>query len=229
MLHEMGHTLGLAHSATSYSFMNYNVRPFTNRSDDKRIEPLPDDREALRFLYPDPGSTEKDAAVAVTWYNRAATSASGASIAEQLCRPSTGTAYSPSIFDDYCGVDATGAPGSTDVCPGDYLYVRYAIANYGTEPLTVNEQLWFSTNVTLNTTAGADKQSLTAPAAQALSHQSSYRQGRKFTVPTTASYDTDYYPILFIDSGADYASEESQQNNWIPLRTKVHVKSAGDC
>ena len=43
------------------------------------------------------------------------------------------------------------------------------------------------------------------------------------------SYDTDYYPVLFLDSGADYTLEESQQNNAIPLRTKVHIKTAAEC
>jgi hypothetical protein len=228
MLHEMGHNLGLAHSDTSYSFMNYAVRPFTNRADDKRIEPLPDDREFLREVYPG-SADETDAAVTVTWYDTDDVSSGGASNAKQLCRPSTGTAYSPDIFDPYCGVDVNGDPGSIEVCPNDYLYVRYAIANYGTEPLTVTEELWFSKNVTLDTAAGADKQSPTVPAAKLLSPQSSYRQGRKFKVPTSVSWNTWYYPIMFIDSGADYASEESTQNNWIPLRIKVHVKRSADC
>jgi hypothetical protein len=52
ILHELGHTFGLAHSDTSYSYMNYNVLPWSNRDDDKRVEPLADDREALREIYP---------------------------------------------------------------------------------------------------------------------------------------------------------------------------------
>ena len=228
MLHEIGHTLGLGHSDTSYSFMNYSVRPFTNRDDAKRVEPLPDDREGLRFLYP-ATSTEKDAAVAVTWYDTSVPGNNGAAIAKLLCRPSRGTAFSPGLFDDYCGVDAGGNSGSTDVCPNQMLYVRYAIANYGTDPLTVNEQLWFSKNVTLDRTSGFDKKSPTSPAAKSLSHQSSYGMGRKFKVPATLSYDTDYYPIIFIDSGADFATEESTQNNAIPLRIMIHVKSQADC
>lgn len=233
LLHEMGHTLGIAHSDSSYSFMNYVVRPWTNRSDEKRIESLPDDREALRFLYPN-ASTEKDAAVTVTWYKRDVNDnptnpGDEAADALLLCRPSTGVAFSNNIFSKYCGVDAAGNAGSTDVCPGDVLYVRYTMANYGTEALTVDQRLWFSTSTWLNTTAGADKQSPSTPAPKVLLPQRSYRIGIGFKVPNTVSYDTNYYPIIFIDSGADYASEESQQNNWIPLRSTIHVKSAANC
>ena len=230
ILHELGHNLGIAHSDHSYSFMNYDVRPWTNRADEKRIEYLPDDREALRTLYP-AATTEMDAAVTVTWFDNSPgnVSASGAATGKLLCAPSTGVNYSPSIFDAVCGVDAAGNSGSTDVCPGDYLYVRYGIANYGTESLTVDERLYFSTNTWLDTAAGSDKLSLTAPAASVLNSQSSYRKGRKYQVPSTVNFNTDYYPILFIDSGADYAGEESQQNNWIPLRGKIHIKPSSSC
>ena len=35
---------------------------------------------------------------------------------------------------------------------------------------------------------------------------------------------TDYYPIIFMNTGAEYTAEESQDNNWIPLRKLVTVK-----
>jgi hypothetical protein len=227
ILHELGHTLGLAHSDHSYSFMNYEIRPFTNREDAKRVEFLPDDREALRELYGNT-ATEIDAAVATTWFDATDVSGSGAAAAKRLCKPSTGVAYSPSIFDEYCGVDAGGNAGAIRVCPGDDLYVRYALANYGTETLVVNEQLWFSRNSWLNTGAGADVVSPTVKPDRTLDPQSSYRLGRTFEVPSGLIWNRTYYPILFID-GDDLTNEESEQNNWIPLRARIKIKPEADC
>ena len=64
ILHELGHNLSLAHSNDSYDYMNaghrfLHARPWSNRPDDKRIEPLPDMRLALRTLYGN-GLAEKD-------------------------------------------------------------------------------------------------------------------------------------------------------------------------
>ena len=47
-------------------------------------------------------------------------------------------------------------------------------------------------------------------------------------VPNTVSYNTEYYPIINL-AGADVANEESQQNNWIPLRDTIYVKPALAC
>ncbi len=44
-----------------------------------------------------------------------------------------------------CGVDGT-ASGSTDVCAGDQLKTRVALANYSTESMQVTTELYFSSD-----------------------------------------------------------------------------------
>ncbi|HLL84711.1 MAG TPA: hypothetical protein VK420_18735 [Longimicrobium sp.] len=223
LLHELGHTLGLAHAPDSYSYMNYGNRPWSNRATEKRIEPLPDDREALRDLYP-ATTTEVDLAVYNTWYEAVA---SGPADAQLLCRPSTGTAFSPDKFDDYCGVTAAGAFGATEVCPGDRVYLRYAMTNFGTSSITFDEEAWFSTDTTFD--SAVDVRSSTVGLATTLGAQSSLRTGRSFLVPTGLAWDSDYYILVHLDSGATLASEESQQNNAIPMRIPLHIKAQALC
>ena len=226
VMHELLHSFGLNHTSTSYSFLNYNYWPWANRDDDNlMVDPLPDDREALRHFYPGT-ATETDLGVTTTWFDSASIS-KGAAIAKRLCKPSTGVDYSPSKFDATCGVDASGASGSTEVCPGDTLYVRYALVNYGTTDVTVDEELWFSQNDNLNRTAGADIVSPTQVTAHVASANSSYRWGRKYQVPSGLAWDADYYPILWLDTAG--LAERSSQNNWIPLRATVHVKAQTSC
>lgn len=226
LLHELGHNYSLAHSTDSYTFMNSGTssttgRPWSNRRDDKRIEPLPDTRRALRQLYGN-GTDEMDVAALNTWFD----DSTGASPAPQrlLCKPSNGTDFSPSIFDDFCGVDDTGAPGTADLCLGEDIYTRIALPNYGTDDMTVDVELWFSQNDWLNRDAGADIASPTVKTGITLSAGTSARKGFTFEVPTTLVPGTEYYPIIFVNSGTDLSSEESQQNNWIPLRHKITAR-----
>jgi hypothetical protein len=226
LMHELGHNLSLAHSTDSYTFMNSGTstttgRPWSNRRDDKRIEPLPDMRRALRDLYGN-GTTETDVAALVTWYD----DTTGASPAPQrlLCNPSAGVDFSPGLFDSSCGVDAAGAPGSRDVCIGENVYTRVALPNYGTGDMTVDVELWFSENDYLNRVAGADIRSPTVKNLT-ISDATSARRGFWFEVPAGLTAGTDYFPVIFVDSGASFASEESQQNNWIPLRRTITVQS----
>ena len=228
LLHELGHTLGLAHNDHGFSAMNYDVRPWSNRIDEKMMEFLPDDREALRYLYPG-AATEKDVAVLMTWFDSTDISSSGAATQKKLCAPSKGIGYSPSKFDPTCGVRASGVDGSTRVCPGDKIYTRYAAANYSTMDMTMDEELWFSKNDWLNRTAGVDKKSATSYASLTVLANQSQRKGKSFIVPSGLDWDTDYYPILFLDTGSDLANEESEQNNWIPLRATIHVKRQVAC
>lgn len=226
LLHELGHNLGLAHEDSDYSFMNTGARPWTNRADHKRVEYLPDDREALRFLYPGT-ATERDVAVTVTWPSTNVSS--GRAEDKLLCKPSKGDDYSSDIFSETCGVNADGSDGSLDVCPGDRLYVRYTLANYSNVDLEVTEELWFSKNTWLNRTAGVDLQSPTQKSPKTVNANRSHRMGRKYDVPDDVQFGREYYPILFADSGADFEDEESQQNNWIPLRTRIRVKDMIEC
>jgi hypothetical protein len=224
-LHEMLHGLGFNHSDSSYSFMNYNVLPWANRGDEEdMVDPLPDDREGMRAFYGN-SNTQTDLGVLMTWYSDQ--TSFKASLDKLLCAPSTGVDYSPSQFDPTCGVDATGASGSTEVCPGDTLYVRYALVNYGNTDVTVDEELWFSLNDNLNRTAGLDIVSPTTRAAHVSSANTSVRWGRRYAVPSGLNWDTDYYPIIWLDTAG--VAERSDQNNWIPLRATIHIKPQASC
>lgn len=224
ILHELGHNLSLAHTTDSYDFMNggsssTHARPWANRADEKRVEPLPDMRRALRALYGN-GVAEKDVAALLTWFD----DTTGASPAPQrlLCQPSKGVGFSAGLFDATCGVDAAGLAGSTTVCSGDTLYTRVAIPNYGTADMDVDIELWFSTDATLDRSGGADLQS-PGVVAITVGSASSARRGLTFEVPAGLVPGASYYPIVFLNSGADYSLEESQDNNWIPLRGPVSV------
>jgi hypothetical protein len=227
ILHELGHTLSLAHTLTGYSFMNATTWPWSNRASENQIEFLPDDRNALRVLYGN-GVAETDLAALVTWFDTTVP-VNGAAVGKLLCQPTGGTAFSPGIFDPTCGVDAAGAAGSTTVCPGDTLYTRYTAANYSTVALNVDAELWFSENSWLNMTAGADQLSPTAPATFNLVGNVASRRGVGFQVPLSVAYDTEYYPILHLNTGASLAGEESQQNNWIPLVGKIRIDTQANC
>lgn len=226
LLHELGHNYSLAHSTDSYTFMNSGTstttgRPWSNRRDDKRIEPLPDMRRALRDLYGN-GTDETDVAALNTWFD----DSTGASPAPQrlLCKPSSGVDFSPSIFDEFCGITSTGADGSDDVCIGENIYTRVALPNYGTDDMTVDVELWFSQNDWLNRDAGADVASPTVKTGITLSAGTSARKGFKFEVPDDLVPGTEYYPIIFVNSGTELSNEESDRNNWIPLRHKITAR-----
>jgi hypothetical protein len=226
LMHELGHNLSLAHSTDSYTYMNSGTsttdgRAWSNRRDDKRVEPLPDERRALRDLYGN-GATETDVAALVTWFD----DTTGASPAPQrlLCNPSAGVDFAPGLFDASCGVDAAGAAGSRDVCIGQDVFVRVALPNYGTASMQVDVQLWFSANDNLNRTAGADIMSPTIKTLT-ISAASSARRGYTFELPAGLVAGVEYYPIIFVDSGASFNSEDSQQNNWIPLRRTITAQT----
>jgi hypothetical protein len=229
LMHELLHAAGLAHSDDSYAFMNYGDHPYANRPDAARIDPLPDDREGLRRIYPTAG-TERDVEVLNTWFDGDDISSTGAAEQKRLCQPSKGEAWSPDPYDTRCGIDAqTGAAGSTQVCPGDMLYVRYAMANDGNVAMNVDEQMWLSRDATLSRGPGGDLRSPTQPGTYLINGQRSVRTARRFAVPNGVAYGQSYHVIMFLDTGAQLGAEDSQQNNWIPLRGSIMVKSRAMC
>lgn len=221
LLHELLHTHSLAHSNSSYSFMNADNRPWANRSREKQVEPLPDDRQALRYLYGD-GATELDVAALVTWFDPVRGAPADGTL---LCMPSTGTTFSAGLFDPTCGVFGY-VSGITTVCPGETLYVRVTVVNYGTGAVTIAPELWFSTNDWLDTTAGLDQKSPTVKPGFLAAAESASARGYQFTVPTTLAPNTDYYPIINLNTGLTLPFEDSQQNNWIPLIGTIRVDNA---
>ena len=52
-MHELLHTLGLAHVTETYSMLNNTDRPFFDFGAGRMVQPLPDDIAALRTLYDD--------------------------------------------------------------------------------------------------------------------------------------------------------------------------------
>ena len=218
-LHELLHAFGLAHSNSSYSMMNYGTRPFANRAGGGKVMPLPDDVEALRDLYPAAGS-RRDLAVLNTWYEPDATSASTYPAAnhQSLCKPSAGSTWD-SMFGEYCAIDPT-----TEVCPGDNLLTRVAVANYGTESLGIEEKVWFSLDDQFSG-GGADTASSTVRTFT-LGAQSSSQQGRVFEVPRGLDFGTDYFVIVRLRGTTAGGASVS---DWIPLRGTIRTKPRPAC
>lgn len=220
LLHELLHTLGLGHTITDYAMMNYGIMPWSNQVSNAQLDLLPDDRQALRAVYPDT-STECDTAVLNTFVDPT-TELNGAAFQKLLCAPATGPGPSGSRFAPHCAF----AP-QTRVCPGDPLYVSYTIANYGTFNETLNEALWFSKNEILDVTTGSDIASPTMFSIATLKGQS-YNRWKIYNVPAGVDYDTIYYPIVFV-SGAHLTLDESDRNNWTPLVAPVRIKRPEEC
>lgn len=228
-LHELLHAVGLDHEDDAYSFMNYGIFPWANRDDlHEMIEPLPDDRQGLRAIYESSGS-ECDAAVLNTWVDKEdiINDSNGDPVAIQklLCKPGGGEGFSDldyyTFYDNYCGDDQSSS--ANYVCPGDYIYTRFTIANYSTVDLTFTEELWFSANTEWSTNDTQSSDTYT----RSVSANTSHRDGRKFRVPNSLSPGTVYYPIIKINQSS--CTEEAYRNNWIPLTGKIHIKSLDRC
>ncbi|MBI2566423.1 MAG: hypothetical protein HYV63_05260 [Candidatus Schekmanbacteria bacterium] len=211
-IHELMHAAGLEHEPQDYAFMNYGSRPWSNRSADDQIEPLPDDRQGLRALYGNSGS-EVDAAVLDTWVDSLGSSATGPADQYAICKVAGGSGWSGSTFDDYCAADP-----KTTLYEGETVYARFAIANYGTGALDFDIRLYFSTDESLSSSDVAASQVRSA----SVSANSSFRSGNTFTVPVGLTPGQEYYAIVKIEN-TNGETEESTQNNWIPLRGKIEI------
>lgn len=114
-----------------------------------------------------------------------------------LCQPSRGRDFSPSMFDDLCG---TGGPdsGSTEVCEGDTLRTRYALANYSTERMTFWAELWFSVDETW------DGNDVEAPPQLGFNRDAAHSAPRAstWTVPSLIP-GVHYHPIVRVVSMSD--------------------------
>lgn len=233
-LHELLHAFGLGHTSNSYSFLNYGIMPWANREEDEAIRPLPDDVEGIRALYPGNG-VRREVALLNTWYDHEDISDTGAAYQKQLCAPAKGDSWQDRFF-VLCGT-------STSVFPGDFIRTQVAVANYGTNEVSIVHSLYFSTDEfwdpsislfnkavslpkTLATTfysgftivpPGTDKASVTQY-NYTLGESSSARKGFTFKVPQLASGN--YYVIAHISATTPNGTVVS---DWIPLRGQIFV------
>lgn len=209
-LHELLHATGLEHEDNAYAYTNYEQMPWSNSPEGHLVEPLPDDRRGLRTLYGDGGS-ELDVAVLNTHH---LDNPGAEAIGFLNCSPSTGTWFSNLwFFGGSCGNSF-----ETEVCPGDWIFVTYNIANYGTQTANTTHRLWFSSN---SIWSGNDYPSSTV--WQSVVSKDAY-YGRYFAMPNIPPGD--YWPIIKIDTNLDESSE-STINNRIPLPGMITM--ASDC
>jgi hypothetical protein len=222
ILHEMLHAFGLHHSGDSYAQMNYDTKPWANRSDAESMQPLPDDVLALRSLYPS-STTRIDVAVLNTWYTPNADPRSPAT-GTKLCQPSVGDGLSSDLFSPYCGAGGSKA-GSQKICANDFLRVRYTVANYSTYDAIVTKELFFSKDETFHDT---DPDSFTAYTGT-IKAGASQEYGMTFRVPTLGyPSGTVLHAIGRVVSQSDKdgngtTEADTVRAEWIPLRGTVTV------
>lgn len=209
-LHEMLHMAGLNHVDNQFAMMSYGSWAWTNLAPQKQMEPLPDDRQGLRVLYPSPGG-EEDLAIFNTyndpeqiWEERKVT------YQEMLCATTAGTGFAEDPFGNDCAENPT-----LEVCPGDIVYSRFTVANHGLQTISISEAMWFSENQVL------DAGDVISSNVYIRDITEDYSTGRIFQVPALAPGT--YHMIVRVVSGVLF--EEDYQNNWIPMRKQVTVKN----
>ena len=124
------------------NYPGYDGYPWANRPDHEALRPLPADVRTLRQRYPEAGS-RAEVAVLNTWFDATDPSESGAAYQQHLCQPSLGSGWSLKTSAGTCGTNGADQ-GSTEICTGDTLRTRFALANYSTEAVDVVSGLWFS-------------------------------------------------------------------------------------
>ena len=218
-VHELLHAFGLAHSADGFAMLNYGDRAWANRPEAERIKPLPDDIEGLRDLYPG-ASTRTEVGLFNSWYDPTQLSAGAYPAATQqfLCAPSGGTGWAGKL-DALCATSPV-----TQLCPGDTLYTRVAVANYGTDAVDVDMTMWLSQDDLLD-----ESVDIAAPQTRsfALGAQSSSQQGRVYTIPASAAYDAEYWVVVKAVASEQTAAGSS--SDWVPLRGKIRTLPQSSC
>jgi len=213
ILHELLHAFGLAHSANTYSYLNYGERPWANRPVGQRARPLPDDVRGMRHLYPASGS-RFDVALLNTWFTESSDPKVPAN-QSMFCKPGRGKNLGPSMFGAYCG--AADDPLPTTVCGGQSLAVQFALANYSTSAVNSSVWLYFSTDDVWSPgdIASSDYVMVNQTDAQ------SSRRGFTYKVPDLPSGY--YYPIL---RALAVDQSTSVTDDWMPLTGMV---TGGPC
>jgi hypothetical protein len=219
LLHELLHAFGLEHTQSTYAFMNHRGNggfPWTNRSPEQSVRPLPADIYELRERYP-ASDTYYDVSVTTTWFNPDFTD--GAEAAEQfgVCTPSLGDVWSRTVADGgACGENADGSSLGGCVSEGDKLRVMFAVNNGGTDEAYITYRLYMSADRTLggdlmSPTAG----SLTRPAG------ASAIVARTFTLPAVADGER-YWPIVRVQAAKGSTAgvlASTMRTDWIPLNS----------
>lgn len=216
--HELLHAFDLDHQDDEFSFLNYGNRPWANRHADDQIRPLPFDVGQLRERYP-ASDDRTEVAALTTWIDEDAAPSNGAAPQKTLCAPSRGSDFG-GRHDAHCGTGG-GASGSTDVCEGNTLRTRFALANYSTTPVDTVAQLWFSRDAEWEET---DIDSVSSHNLR-LDEAESATRGHTWTVPELdAAPGTDYYTILrvvAVPDGDDATVPVT--TDWIPLPGRVQA------
>ncbi|MCZ7583736.1 MAG: hypothetical protein M5R36_10595 [Deltaproteobacteria bacterium] len=216
-MHELLHAMGLDHERDAFSNLLYWSTPshalFTNRSSDKMVEPTPDDREGLRYLYPTE-TAERDMAVANLWVDPERYPGEQ----RKFCRPAKGFSWDTDIFASYC---PSGIISTTNLCPGDTIYARFNVMNYGTSSENAHVEAWFSTNETWSQSdyESPSEYDVGVPA------QTSIHISKRFQVPYGIPLNTTFHMIARSRPLLN-PTEESTQNNWIPLRGTLRTKAS---
>lgn len=220
-LHELLHAFGLSHS-DKYAFTNYGDRAWATDkqslsgpdAEATSIRPLPDDIAGLRFLYPATG-TQSQIAVLNTWHNPSSTQGT-AGYQRLNCKPSLGTTDSVAFDAAFCG---TGGPdaGSIEVCPDDTLHTRFTVANYSTQRVNLEAQMYLSPDDVLSTASdwiSANKYPISANAAE------SGNYAQIWQVPDPSPANADYHVIVRLTGTT---TSGVSVDDWIPLTGTVHV------
>lgn len=226
-LHEALHTLGFAHNPRKYSFMNYGSYPWSSDALPNQIKPLPDDRSGLRAVYASEGS-ERDVAVLNTWVDQEAVVGRnpGAAIQKLLCAISDGDEFSDSPFAAYCSQWEYLSLHDPLLCPGDVVVARYAIANYGTRPETVREELWLRRDPIAP--FAAVSRSATVHVEQIPASTSVLRERRFVVPPVRFGGGTRQLEVRLQNVDGAHV-ESSAANNSIPLRGALRLGDFWHC